>query len=153
MPQADSGTKDSDFHRKDYEDAVMELTYKVCSEKNGDVKRLSVAGHSNGACAVGHIVENYPGVFAAAAPISGTTKGSEGMNQTNLWSFRGSYDSATVDRTAKNIISKGGNKAQYTVFAKKGHAIQAYVFEQELTDKYTGQKTTLLDWLMSKTTA
>ena len=152
FPQADNGTKDSDFHKANYEEAVMELTRKVCESCNGDVKRLSVAGHSNGACAVGHIVANYPGVFAAAAPISGVTSGSEGMNQTNLWSFRGSYDTPNVDRTAKNIISKGGKNAHYTVWPKKGHAVQAYTFEQTIQDE-KGNNTTLMDWLMSKSTA
>ena len=152
FPQADNGTKDSDFHKANYEEAVMELTRKVCQSCNGDVKRLSVAGHSNGACAVGHIVANYPGVFAAAAPISGVTSGSEGMNKTNLWSFRGSYDTPNVDRTAKNIISKGGKNAHYTVWPKKGHAVQAYTFEQTIQDE-NGKNTTLMDWLMSKSTA
>ena len=151
MPQADNGTKDSDFNKGDYEAAVMELTNKVCQKYNGDVKRLSVAGHSNGACAVGHMVDKYPGVFAAAAPISGTTNASEGAYKTNWWSFRGSYDSANVDRTAKIITNKGGTKARYTVFPKQGHAIQAYTFEQTLQDE-NGKDTTLLDWLMSKST-
>ena len=152
FPQADSGTKDRDFNTAPYEAAVMELTYKVCETYNGDVKRLSVAGHSNGACAVGHMVANYPGVFAAAAPISGVTNASEGMFQTNLWSFRGSYDTADVDRSAKIITRKGGKNARYTVFPKQGHAIQAYTFEQVLQDE-NGNNTTLLEWLMSKRTA
>ena len=150
MPQADEGTTDQDFNRGPYLDAVLELTKKVASSCNGDVTRLSVAGHSNGACAVGHMVANHPGVFAAAAPISGTTNASEGMFQTNLWSFRGSYDSPDVDRSAKIIQKKGGTKvARYTVFPKKGHAIQTYTFEQTLEDE-NGKQTTLLEWLMSK---
>lgn len=152
FPQADNGTKDKDFHDKNYEAAVMELTYKVCEEKNGDVKRLSVAGHSNGACAVGHIVANYPGVFAAAAPISGVTNVSEGMKKTNVWTFRGSYDTPDVDRVAKLIKKQGGTHARYTVFPKKGHAVQAYTFEQPLQDE-NGNTVYLMDWLMSKTTA
>ena len=151
FPQACDGTKDSDFHKKDYESAVMELTNKVINKYNGDVKRISVAGHSNGACAVGHILENFPGVFAAAAPISGVTKVSDGMLKTNLWTFRGSYDTPDVDRTAK-IVQKKGGKARSTVFPKKGHAVQAYTFEQPLQDE-NGNTVYLLDWLMSKTTA
>ncbi len=151
FPQAVDGTKDSDFHKLDYETAVMELTNKVITKYNGDVKRISVAGHSNGACAVGHIVENFPGVFAAAAPISGVTRLSDSMLKTNLWTFRGSYDTPDVDRSAKISKKKGGN-ANCTVFPKQGHAIQAYTFEQTLTDE-NGKQTTLLEWLFSKTTA
>jgi len=151
FPQAVDGTKDSDFHKLDYETAVMELTNKVITKYNGDVKRISVAGHSNGACAVGHIVENFPGVFAAAAPISGVTRLSESMLKTNLWTFRGAYDTPDVDRSAKISKKKGGN-ANCTVFPKQGHAIQAYTFEQTLTDE-NGKQTTLLEWLMSKSLA
>ena len=151
FPQADNGTSDSQFNKPEYEAAVMELTYKVCESCNGDVKRLSVAGHSNGACAVGHMVANYPGVFAAAAPISGVTNASDGMYKTNLWSFRGSYDTLDVDRTAKIIQRKGGKNAHYTIWPKKGHAVQTYTFEQVIQDE-NGNNTTLMDWLMSKST-
>ena len=149
FPQADNGTTDQELNYAAYQKSVLELTKKVASEHNGDMTRLSVAGHSNGACAAIHMVNNNPGVFAACAPISGTGSADTGICQTNLWCFVGSNDSIDATRVAKGATKKGSKTANYTVFKGKGHDIQGYTFEQELEDK-DGNKTTLLDWLMSK---
>ena len=149
FPQADNGTSDKELNLAAYHTSVLELTKKVANEHNGDMTRLSVAGHSNGACAAIHMVNNNPGVFAACAPISGTGSADKGICQTNLWCFVGSNDSIDATRVAKGATRNGSKTANYTVFKGKGHDIQGYTFEQELEDK-DGNKTTLLDWLMSK---
>ena len=92
MPQAVHGTKDADFHTRMYQDAVIELVQGLADEYNGDLNRLSVAGHSDGGTTVYQIVNSHPGVFAACAPIAGVSTTGKGIRQTWLWVFQGAKD-------------------------------------------------------------
>ncbi len=150
FPQATGNTKDIDFCYKEYEEAVLEFTYKVVDENNGDRKKISVSGHSNGGTAAYKMVNNFPNTFAACAPIAGVGNTQDGVMATNLWAFQGSQDPLvkpeTGLRVAKRCISMGLNNADYYVYPGKGHDIQTLVFQDTFEDK-DGNQTTLLDWL------
>lgn len=154
FPQAYNGTKDSEFRNKDYQEAVIELAYNVADKYNGDKKRISVAGHSNGACAVYTILNNFPGTFSAAAPISGACGTvSEGVKQTNLYALIGKKDRNLTWSSGINIAKKAkeqGYNALYAVFENRGHDMQSPAFLEDIEDE-NGKKVKLLDWLMSKT--
>ncbi len=154
FPQAYKGTKDSEFRNKDYQKAVIELAYDVAEKYNGDKKRISVAGHSNGACAVYTILNNYPGTFSAAAPISGACGTvSEGVKKTYLYALMGKRDRNLTWSSGINIAKKSkemGYDALYAVFENRGHDMQSPAFLEDIEDE-NGKKVKLLDWLMSKT--
>ena len=148
FPQATDGTIDREFLLPDYQKAVIELAYDVADKYNGDTKRLSVAGHSNGGAAVYHIVNNYPGVFSAAVPIScaGSTK--EGIKQTKMYAFVGSNDHTMENPT--NAIGVAKRLGQmYKVLSGRGHDIQTTVFEEEFPDE-NGNNVNILDWMMKQ---
>lgn len=153
LPQAIKGTKDSNFRDKSYQEAVLDLVDDVAEKYNGDKTRVSVAGHSNGACAVFSILNNYPGKFAAAATLSGSIGNvSEGIKQTCLYSFMGKRDrNLTWQSGIKNAkaAQEMGYDALYKVYEDRGHDMQDIVFLDDVEDEQ-GNKVKLVDWLMSK---
>ena len=153
LPQAIKGTQDYQFRNADYQKAVIELVDEVANEYNGDTQRVSVAGHSNGACAVFSILNNYPGTFAAAATFSGSIGTvSEGVKQTNLYSLMGKRDrNLTWQSGIKNAkqSKEMGYNALYKVYEDRGHDMQNIVFLDDVEDEQ-GNKVKLIDWLMSK---
>ena len=153
LPQAINGTKDIDFCTANYEKAVLELTDKVAEEYNGDLNRLSVSGHSNGGTAAYKIVNNFPGRFAACAPIAGVGNTEDGITKTSLWAFQGSNDSLVKQSTGLRVAircQKMGCDSKYYVYRGKGHDIQTLTYQDEFDDG-TGKKVKLIDWLMSQT--
>lgn len=152
FPQATNGTKDLDFDSATYEKAVLELTGKVAEQYNGDMNKLSVSGHSNGGTAAYKIVNNFPGTFAACAPIAGVGNTDKGVMQTNLWAFQGSNDGMVTPSTGLRVAikcQKMGLNSRYFVYSGKGHEIQTMTFQDTFEDE-NGQPVKLIDWLMSK---
>ena len=119
---------------------------------NGDKKRLSVSGHSNGGTAAYKIVNNYPGVFSACAPIAGVGNTNDGVKQTKLWAFQGSNDGLVKPSTGLRVaikLKKQGYNADYYVYNGKGHEIQTLCYQDTFTDS-KGNKTKLIDWLFAQ---
>ena len=153
LPQADGGTIDKEFCQRDYGEAVIELVKHTAEQYNGDLNRVSVSGHSNGGAAVYHMVNNFPGFFAAAAPISGTGRTDQGVMQTNLFAIWGDRDHAISYNQALGVpirLQKQGYNASYYVFRGKGHDIQTLAWQEQYQDS-AGNQISLIDWLMSKT--
>ena len=152
LPQAVHGTRDADFHTRTYQDAVIEVARGIAGKYNGDLNRLSVSGHSDGGTTVYQIVNSHPGVFAAAAPVSGVSTLGEGIRQTWLWVFQGAKDVWVKPAAGLRAVLKcetEGCKARHYVYPDEGHEIQTRVFLDTFTDE-NGNRVCLLDWLMGK---
>ena len=148
FPQATGGTNDKDFYSKPYQEAVIELIKDVAANYNGDLNRLSVAGHSNGGAAAQHIVNNYPGFFASCALMGISSNAKEGIAQTHLYALVGANDH-TMDSYGRAISYARNNNQMYKVY-NMGHDIQTIAFKEPVEDEY-GNSVMLVDWLMSKT--
>lgn len=155
LPQAltdDNVHCDEVFHKKYYQDAVIELAYKVADKYNGDKKKLSVSGHSDGGTTAYQIVNGHPGVFSACAPISGVGNTDKGIQQTKLWVFQGEKDSWVKPNVGLRVVLKCENRgcdARHYVYKNQGHEIQTMVYEDTFDDG-NGNKVKLIDWLMSQ---
>ena len=152
LPQAVHGTADAEFHKKPYQDAVIELAGVIAEKHNGDMNRLSVSGHSDGGTTAYKIVNAHPGIFAACAPISGVGSTDDGVKQTWLWVFQGAKDSWVKPSVGLRVALRceaAGCHAMHYVYNDQGHEIQTKVFQDTFTDE-NGKKVKLIDWLMSK---
>ena len=152
IPQAVSGTKDSDFHSKKYQDAVLELAEFAAETCGGNLNRLSVSGHSDGGTAVYKFVNNHPGVFAACAPISAIGNTDKGIRMTALWVFQGAKDFWVKPSVGLRVVLKcerAGCDARHYIYENEGHDIQTMAWLDTFTDE-NGGELKLIDWLMSK---
>ena len=152
LPQAVNETVDADFHRKKYQDAVIELANAIAKKHHGDMNRLSVSGHSDGGVTAYQIVNGHPGVFAACAPIAGIGTFGKGIQQTYLWAFQGAKDKWVIPNNGLSTALKcerAGCNAMHYIYKDEGHNIQTMVFQDTFTDE-NGRKVKLIDWLMSK---
>lgn len=148
FPQATNGTVDKDFLTKPYQDALIELIKSTAEKYNGDLNRLSIAGHSNGGAAAQHMVNNYPGFFAATALMGISSNAKEGIAKTHLYALVGSKDH-TIDSYGRAIGYAQKHNQMYKVY-NMGHDIQTIAFEEPVEDE-NGNPIMLVDWLMSKT--
>lgn len=152
LPQAVNETTDADFHRSNYQQAVLELAGAVAEKYNGDLNRLSVSGHSDGGTTVYQIVNRNPGVFAACAPISAIGTTGDGIKQLSLWVFQGHKDFWVKESVGLRVVLKceaAGCNAMHYIYKTEGHDIQTMVFRDTFPDE-NGQEVKLVDWLMSK---
>ena len=152
LPQAVNETDGYDFHNGRYQDAVLELTGDIADKHNGNIKRLSVSGHSDGGVTAYQIVNGHPGVFAACAPISAVGNIGKGIMQTNLWVFQGEKDFWVKPATGLRVVlkcEKAGCNAMHYIYKDEGHDIQTMVFQDTFIDE-NNKEVRLIDWLMSK---
>ena len=147
FPQAINGLNDKAFWSRGYQEAVIELIKDTAKKHNGDLKRVSVAGHSNGGAAAQHIVNNYPGFFAATALMGIASNAKEGLAQTHLYALVGAKDH-TMDNYGRAISFAQKNHQMYKVY-NMGHDIQTIAFKEPVADE-NGKSVMLVDWLMSK---
>ena len=147
------------FYKGSFQEAIIELSYNIADQYNGDKNKISVSGHSMGAIAGSKLVGNNSGVFSAFVPISGYCYGNhgEGLTDTTVWAFHGAKDSTVNYSTQKGLISNlsknGGNAYLYT-YDREGHGwVQNYTFERTFTDPETGEETTVLDWCARHTSS
>ena len=150
FPQAENGTIDHDFITKPYQEAVIELIKETAKKYNGDLNRTSIAGHSNGGAAAQHIVNNYPGFFAATALMGIASNAQQGIAQTNLYALVGNTDN-TMDSPGKAITYAKSHNQLYKIY-NMGHDIQTIAFKEPVHDE-NGNSVMLVDWLMSKSLA
>ena len=152
LPQAVRGTEDAVFHTRKYQDAVIELAGEIAEKFNGNLRRFSVSGHSDGGTTAYQIVNAHPGIFAACAPVSGVGTTGEGIKKTWLWVFQGAKDPWVKAAVGLRVVLKceaAGCKAMHYVYEDEGHEIQTKVFLDTFVDEH-GDQVTLMDWLMSK---
>ena len=152
LPQAINETIDDNFHKTWYQDAVIELANEIAEKYNGDMNRLSVSGHSDGGTAVYQIVNNHPGLFAAAAPISAIGNTGEGIRKTSLWVFQGRKDFWVNKDVGLRVVLKceqAGCDARHYIYKMEGHDIQTMVWQDTFPDD-DGSEVRLIDWLMGK---
>ena len=135
---------------------VNELVDHIVQTQNGDPSRLSVSGHSYGAITTYRIVEQFPGKYAAAVPISGWNKVNSGVTGTKFWAFHGSKDNRGGGshttypgalETMKIIQQYGGTALMHT-FEGAGHGnVQTYTYQQPYMSP-DGEEEYVVDWAM-----
>ena len=94
-------------NHKDYQ-TIKELMDYIVEEYECDTNKLSVAGHSSGGVETYGLLNEYPGYFAAAVPISGcdyTKINEESVKGVKVWGFGGSaeYDESYSDATRTDV--------------------------------------------------
>ena len=138
---------------------VDELVDYVVQNYNGDPDRLSVSGHSYGAITSYRIIEQNPGKYAAAVPISGWNGVNEGFSDTAFWAFHGSKDNrgggshttypGAVD-TINTLASYGGIAKLHT-FEGAGHGnVQTWTYQGTYMSP-DGEEESVTDWAMRQT--
>lgn len=115
-----------------------------------DRNRLYVVGISMGAQGVWAAIDYWPGVFAAAAPLSGIGDPAQAsvVAHLPLWDFQGTQDATQYVAGARSMyaaIHAAGGASCYTEFPNQGHdlwnTVQVY------------QNPTFRMWLFSQTRA
>ena len=135
---------------------VDELVDYVVQNYNGDPDRLSLSGHSYGAITTYRIIEQNPGKYAAAVPISGWNGVNEGFSDTAFWAFHGSADnrgggSHTTYPGAVNTINtlaSYGGTAELHTFQGAGHGnVQTWTYQGTYMSP-DGEEESVTDWAM-----
>ena len=149
-PQAPTA---SDFYKKEYQQALVELSNNVADNYNGDKNKISLSGHSYGAIVGYQMLGNFPNHFAAFIPISGNSGGAnEGTVNTKIWAFHGSRDvgnGGTDYNNTRNLVSainKSGGDAELYTYQGEGHSrVQNYTFQRTFEYK-DGETYNPLEW-------
>lgn len=128
------------------EKAAMAALEKSIGAYHGDRSRLYVTGLSMGGYGVWQVAADYPGMFAAAAPICGGILSLDDMPElkvygvpagaepyawvanrvkpTPVWIFHGSVDDQVPPQGARDLykaLSKAGDEVRYTEFPGVNH--------------------------------
>jgi predicted peptidase len=115
-----------------------------------DGHRLYIVGVSMGAQGVWAAIEQWPSLFAGAAPLSGAgdSAQADAVARLPLWDFQGAQDATQLVAGARTMyadIHAAGGAACYTEFPNQGHdlwnTVQVY------------QNPTFRQWLFSQTRA
>ena len=107
---------------------VLGLINALQSEFSLDTNRLYITGLSLGGYGTWDYIAQYPGMYAAAVPMSGggdLTMASR-MTQIAIWNFHAADDSVvevSKSRSTINSIRQAGGNPIYTEYAAGGHVI------------------------------
>ncbi len=139
----------SDFDKKNYQQALLELNNHIAETKNGDKNKISLSGHSWGAITGYKMLVDYPDYFSAFLPISGRPTSALGYTTTKVWGFHGAHDSAVAydsGRKAIEDLTRAGADATLYTYEKEGHGrVQDYTFQREFQYK-DGEMYNPLEW-------
>jgi len=132
---------------------VAEL-YQLVNHVAGDLKidrrRMYVTGLSMGGFGSWHLMDRYPGFFAAGVPICGGGHAASAKNLVNtpIWAFHGDADGVVKSALSKLMIKEiekaGGKKAKLTIYPGVGHNSWSRAYANEdvykwlLSHKTTG---------------
>ena len=105
---------------------VFDLLRALKTEFSIDPTRIYVAGHSLGGYGAWHFIGTFPGMFAAAVPLSGAGDPALAKNGVNVavWAFHGETDRNVPVDGSRNVIKamqQAGGHPRYTEFANVGH--------------------------------
>jgi len=139
QPQIPSGDISQHYGR-----AIVELATKISNNLKGDLKKVSIAGFSNGCYGVTVIVPQFPSYFSAAVAMGCTMSSPGGFKTTPLWALVGSGDGAgTMPGFVEQVKSMGGE----AYFTKVGHHSHNIVNDYDYS-VFTDQK--VVEWMISK---
>ena len=131
--------------------ALKNLTDKIVAETNGDTNKISVAGHSYGGIVTYRMVNDNPGYFAAAIPISGSGQVTDAFADTKTWIFNGTSESGgstsyAAASTAQKKISSVGGEVRLTGLGAGHSRTQTVTWEKEY-ESPEGETVNPLFWL------
>jgi len=100
----------------------------VCDKYKCDKSKISISGASRGSIGTWHMINDYPGFFYAAVPISCGSYSINPQNfvQTKIWAFAGTVGSneqrynSEMQANVKRIQQAGGN-AKFTTLNGASH--------------------------------
>jgi len=124
---------------------VLEMISALGSEFSLDTNRLYVTGLSMGGYGTWDYIGRYPGMYAAAVPMSGggTAALAAKMAPTAIWNFHAANDTVvnvTDSRITVYQVRRAGGNPIYTEYASGGHAIWTPAY----------QTPALMDWLYAQ---
>lgn len=118
-------------------DQALEIVDLLVAKYKIDPDRIYIHGLSNGGAAVYNAVGKRPELFAAAAPMSGTSgplaTDYPKSNNTPFWIFQGGVDpDPTVNETNQIVsaLQNLGNTPRYKVYAGFGHGIWDLAYQE-----------------------
>ncbi|MBW8890363.1 MAG: hypothetical protein JF616_21630, partial [Fibrobacteres bacterium] len=115
-PQTAIGWTDSDQRL-----TVIEIIQALKKEFSLDTTRFYIAGLSAGAMGTWDLIRDYPTMFAAAVPCSGSLFGNNNVTtivRTPFWAFHGSAD---------NTVNVSGTRDIVTAVEAMGHPVVRFV--------------------------
>ena len=107
---------------------VLGLMNLLASQYSIDTNRLYITGLSLGGMGTWDYIGQYPNMYAAAIPMSGsgTVSLAPRMTQTPIWNFH-AFNDGTVNvsgsRTMIDAVRRAGGNPVYTEYASGGHVI------------------------------
>lgn len=128
---------------------TLDLIAALKKEFSIDVRRLYVTGLSMGGYGTWDLIQRYPAMFAAAAPIcgGGDEAAANLIVKVPIWAFHGDQDKAVKPERSRRMIEaikKAGGKPLYTEYPGVGHnswakaysdpKLMEWMFAQKLTD-------------------
>lgn len=149
------GDKYGSFQNRYQQPALIEFIKTMSNTYNVDKKRVSISGHSDGAIGGYKLLQDYPGIFSAFIPISGTANRSthiEQLKSVKVFSFFGDRDAGKGDNYNRSRYYVSAIGGYQHVFRGGGHTIQNDVFNKQY--KYADGKVYYpLDWAFSQSMA
>lgn len=124
---------------------TLDLVTALQKEFSIDLRRLYVTGLSMGGYGTWDLIQRYPTMFAAAAPVCGggdETKANL-LVKVPIWAFHGDADKAVKPQRSRNMIEairKDGGKPIYTEYPGVGH--------NSWVNAYSDPK--LMEWLFAQ---
>ncbi|WP_019423418.1 prolyl oligopeptidase family serine peptidase [Paenibacillus sp. OSY-SE] len=108
------------------QDAVMALVDEITAHHNVDSKRIYLTGLSMGGYGTWHLAAEYPGRFAAIAPIcgGGNPKRINELKGTPVWVFHGAKDNVVPLAKSEEMVSTlraNGGDVKFTVYPDLKH--------------------------------
>lgn len=113
-------------------DNVMDIVNTVCMQYQCDTNRIIASGVSRGAIGVWHIVNDNPGFFHAAIPVScgAYTLNAGNFRSTKVWAFSGNSNAdgnseasyANSMTSIVNSIRGAGGEATMTIISGATHS-------------------------------
>jgi predicted peptidase len=123
-PQCPEDSADSSWLVE--QDAVMVLLDDITANYNVDPNRIFLTGHSMGGYGTWYLATEYPGRFAAIAPIcgGGNPKRVKNLIGTPTWVFHGAKDDivplAESEEMVKLLLENGGD-VKFVIYPESGH--------------------------------
>jgi predicted peptidase len=114
---------------------VLEIVEAARGEFAIDANRLYIGGLSMGGFGTWNVIEEYPGLFAAAFPIcgGGDPKKADRIARLPLWVFHGAKDDTVPPQLSRDMvkaIQQAGGHPGYSEFPDTGHDSWTNAFEE-----------------------
>jgi poly(3-hydroxybutyrate) depolymerase len=124
---------------------VLGMINALQSEFSLDTNRLYITGLSMGGYGTWDYIGRYPGMYAAAVPMSGggSTSLAPRMKPIAIWNFHAADDgtvSVSLSRSMVSSVRRNGGNPIYTEYASGGHVIWTPAYDTPV----------LMDWVYAQ---